>query len=196
MSRAFSGLHMHLGNLATLSSARTRSISAENPSGEQGQGGRATSGTGAAAARELGAGWKISPSIHIAPGDVVTLAVDEHQADRLEESTRYRLLTLSADPRIDREFASLLRSADETMAVLEVEPGSELEGEPVESLSASVVAIRPPSGPIEPIPEHRRALAVGDTLYVIARPETVRRLERRVAGTESDDGPGTVAENS
>ena len=34
----------------------------------------ATSGTGADAARDLGKGWKVSPSIHIAPGETATLA--------------------------------------------------------------------------------------------------------------------------
>ncbi|MFN8374568.1 MAG: glycoside hydrolase family 172 protein [Anaerolineae bacterium] len=65
---------MHLGNLSRLSNAVTRSISAENFTGEPGKGGMATEGTGAASARELGQGWKVSPSINIAPRQVVTLA--------------------------------------------------------------------------------------------------------------------------
>jgi hypothetical protein len=70
----FNGLGMHLGNLARLSRARTRSISPENFTGEKGKGGMATDGTGAACARDLGVGWKISPSIRIAPGETRTLA--------------------------------------------------------------------------------------------------------------------------
>ncbi|MCU0513581.1 MAG: DUF2961 domain-containing protein [Anaerolineae bacterium] len=61
----FNGLHLSPGNLSRLSGARTRSISPENPTGAAGGGGRATTGTGAHAARELGPGWKISPSIHL-----------------------------------------------------------------------------------------------------------------------------------
>jgi hypothetical protein len=53
---------------------QTRSISAENPTGAKGQGGRATDGTGAAAARELGQGWKVSPSINIDSSSTVNLA--------------------------------------------------------------------------------------------------------------------------
>ena len=53
---------------------RPRSISAENPSGGKGQGGRATEGTGAVAARELGPGWKVSPCIHLSGNSVVELA--------------------------------------------------------------------------------------------------------------------------
>jgi hypothetical protein len=68
------GLGLGLGNLSLLSSAQTRSISPENFTGEKGQGGMATEGTGAQAARDLGQGWKISPSIVIEPGATVTLA--------------------------------------------------------------------------------------------------------------------------
>src|SRR5260221_3325622 len=69
----FSGLGMHLGNLARLSNAQTRSISPENFTGEKGKGGMATEGTGARAARDLGQGWKISPSVFIEPGATFTL---------------------------------------------------------------------------------------------------------------------------
>jgi len=70
----FNGLHMSLGNVSRLSRAKTRSISAENFTGEKGQAAMATEGTGATAARELGQGWKVSPSIHIEPRQTVTLA--------------------------------------------------------------------------------------------------------------------------
>ncbi|HEY0827985.1 MAG TPA: glycoside hydrolase family 172 protein [Bacilli bacterium] len=61
----FNGLGMGLGNLSRLSSAKTRSISPENFTGEKGKGGMATEGTGAICARDLGQGWKISPSVNI-----------------------------------------------------------------------------------------------------------------------------------
>ncbi len=70
----FNGLGMNMGNLSRLSSALSRSISAENPTGEPGGGARATEGTGAGCARDLGVGWKISPSIVIQPGEVRTIA--------------------------------------------------------------------------------------------------------------------------
>ena len=71
---SFNGLGMGLGNLSRLSNARSRSISAENFKGEKGQGGKATEGTGAGHARELGLGWKISPSIMIPAKSSFTLA--------------------------------------------------------------------------------------------------------------------------
>ncbi|GAA1552440.1 hypothetical protein GCM10009804_06790 [Kribbella hippodromi] len=68
---------MTLGNLtgiSALADVESRSISAENPTGEPGQGARRTEGTGAHAARDLGQGWKVSPSIEIGPGETATLA--------------------------------------------------------------------------------------------------------------------------
>ena len=73
-SPAFNGLGLHLGNLSQLSAARSRSLSAENFSGEKGAGGRATEGTGANCARDLGQGWKVSPSVRIKAGETFTMA--------------------------------------------------------------------------------------------------------------------------
>jgi len=70
----FDGLEMSLSTLPLLSDAQTRSISPENFTGEKGMGGMATEGTGANAARELGQGWKVSPSVRIAAGETFTLA--------------------------------------------------------------------------------------------------------------------------
>ena len=70
----FNGLGMTLGNLSRLSNAQTRSISPENFTGEKGGGGQAVDGTGKNAARELGAGFKISPSIIIQSKEVRTIA--------------------------------------------------------------------------------------------------------------------------
>lgn len=71
---SFNGLGMHLGNLARLSEARSRSISPENPTGEPGRGGMSSDGPAAAAARDLGVGWKVSPYVVIGPGESFTLA--------------------------------------------------------------------------------------------------------------------------
>lgn len=70
---AFNGLDLGLGNLARLSNAKTRSISPENFTGEKGKGGMATTGTGAGPSRELGLGWKVSPSVEIEPGATFTM---------------------------------------------------------------------------------------------------------------------------
>ncbi len=71
--RVFNGLDLGLGNLYRVSPAKSRSISPENFTGEKGQGGKATDGTGANAARDLGQGWKVSPSVRIKAGTTFTL---------------------------------------------------------------------------------------------------------------------------
>lgn len=63
-----------LDELARRTDTVTRSVSPENFTGAKGAGGRATEGTGAQAAGALGQGWKISPSIEIAPGETAELA--------------------------------------------------------------------------------------------------------------------------
>ena len=73
MADHFSGLGVNLGNLARMSDAKTRSISPENFTGAKNAGGMATEGTGAVPGRDLGQGWKISPSVEIAPGEMFTL---------------------------------------------------------------------------------------------------------------------------
>ena len=78
----YDGLHMGLGNLYMLSNAETRSISAENYTGEKGKGGMAVPSdplklnvnNASKAARELGQGWKVNPMIRIEPGKTFTLA--------------------------------------------------------------------------------------------------------------------------
>ena len=60
--------------LSSLSDARSRAVTAENPTGEPGRGGLAAEGTGTNAARELGPGWKVSPSRVVKAGATLVLA--------------------------------------------------------------------------------------------------------------------------
>jgi len=116
--------------------------------------------------------------------DVVTLAVDAAEADRLDAETRYRLLTMPVEPRADREFASLLRAAEETMGVVTVEEGSSLVGVPIGAVDAAVVAVHPPDGPVEAIPSRHRTLALGETVFAVATPALLRRLETAAGAAE------------
>jgi hypothetical protein len=61
--------------IARLRKVTTRSISPENVDGAKGGGGRATEGTGAYAARDLGPGWKVSPSVIIGAGNTYSMAI-------------------------------------------------------------------------------------------------------------------------
>jgi hypothetical protein len=63
-----------MSNIYRLSDAKTRSISPENFTGAKGQGGMATEGTGKAASRDLGQGWKVSPSVIIKAHTTFTVA--------------------------------------------------------------------------------------------------------------------------
>jgi hypothetical protein len=73
-AQKFNGIDSNMGNLYKLSDARSRSISPENFTGEKGKGGMATEGTGSGASRDLGQGWKVSPSVKIKSKTTFTLA--------------------------------------------------------------------------------------------------------------------------
>jgi hypothetical protein len=64
-NNSFNGIDVNMDNLYRLSHAKSRSISPENFSGAKGEGAKAITGTGSNAARDLGKGWKISPSVVI-----------------------------------------------------------------------------------------------------------------------------------
>jgi len=68
------GLSVSLDNIYRLDDVQTRSISPENFTGEKGRAGMATHGTGQGPARDLGQGWKISPSVNIKAHSIFTLA--------------------------------------------------------------------------------------------------------------------------
>ena len=57
-----------------MSDAKTRSISPENFTGAKGEGGKATTGTGSGPSKDLGQGWKVSPSVVIKSKTTFTVA--------------------------------------------------------------------------------------------------------------------------
>ena len=65
-------------------------VAAYEITGKLGAGGMATEGTGAECARDLGQGWKVSPSVRIEPGQTFELADIEKQID-----DRTRLIQVS-----------------------------------------------------------------------------------------------------
>ena len=117
-------------------------------------------------------------------GDSVTLALDESDAEGLTDEAGYRLVTLPAEPQADREFASLLRNADETMASVAVGAGSDLDGSTVGEVGAVVAAVRPAEGSVQPIPRRSYAFAAGDLVYLVGRPDAIRRFETAAAPDE------------
>jgi hypothetical protein len=73
-AQEYDGIGNNMNNLYRMSKAKTRSISAENFTGEKGRGGMATEGLGQSAARDLGQGWKVSPAISIKAESIFVLA--------------------------------------------------------------------------------------------------------------------------
>lgn len=69
-----------LEDLMLCKNAKTRSICAENPDGAKGGGARAEVEGKEHAARELGKGWKVRPSLSIPPHSVTVLAEIEDMA--------------------------------------------------------------------------------------------------------------------
>ena len=109
--------------------------------------------------------------------DVVTIAIDAADTPKVDPTRRYRLVTLPVDDRPDREFASLLRAAEETFSTVTIEAGSPLHGQPVGALDLTLIAIRPEAGEPVPFPDSEYRLAPGDLLFVIATPGNLRSLE-------------------
>ncbi len=109
--------------------------------------------------------------------DVATVALDESDAAKVSVEGGYRLVTLPAEPQADREFASLLRNADETMATVTVRPGSTLVGTAVGDVAAVIAAVRPADGDVQAIPSRAYTFAPNDAVYLVGRPDAIRRFE-------------------
>ncbi|WP_226023112.1 potassium transporter TrkA [Halomicrobium salinisoli] len=145
----------------------------------------------AASAGDLVQVWETDPVRRVltaelrgVSGDVVTVAIDAADTSKLDPTERYRLVTLPVQDRPDREFASLLRAADETMATVTVEAGSRLDGARVGDVEVTVAAITREDARPEPLPAADRTLEPDDVLYAIATPDLLRRL------TEAADALG------
>ncbi len=124
----FNGLTSNLSDITRMSNAKTRSISPENFTGEKGKGGMATEGTGKECARDLGRGWKISPSVAIQPGETFTLCdintmgaikhiwiVDSNNRERVNRSSILRVYWDNSEvPSIECPLHDFFASADTT----------------------------------------------------------------------------------
>jgi len=82
------------------------------------------------------------------------------------------------------------------MGVVTVTADGTLVGVPVGSLEVAVAAIRPEGGSVEAIPSRSRVLAAGDSIYVVARPALLRRLETAAKGeTPAPNSDGAAADD-
>lgn len=143
----------------------------------------------AAGAGDLVQVWETDPVKRVLTGelrgvvdDVVTIAIDAADTPKLDPTKRYKLVTLPVQERPDREFASLLRAADETLATISIEAESDLDGVALEALDVTVAAITREDDRPEPLPARSRTLKDGDIVYVIATPEILRQVEGAAEG--------------
>jgi hypothetical protein len=125
--------------------------------------------------------------------DAATVALDESDAERLAEEESYRLVTLPSEPQADREFASLLRNADETMAAIAVGADGALDGRTVGDVDVVVAAVRPEGGSVRPIPPRAYVFDAGDLVYLVGRPDAIRRFEADADGERVDPSDVTPA---
>lgn len=109
-------------------------------------------------------------------GDVATVVLDAADAEDVRAGERYRLVTTPVEPRADREFAALVRAAPERVGLATVAEAGPLAGRAVRDVEPVVVAVRPASGPLAAVPAPDRTLAPGDAVYLLGRPEELRRL--------------------
>ncbi|MEF8871824.1 MAG: potassium transporter TrkA [Haloarculaceae archaeon] len=138
----------------------------------------------AASAGDLVQVWETDPMRRVLTAelrgvaeDTVTIAIDAADTQKIDPTTEYRLVTLPVEDRPDREFASLLRAADETFSSVTVEAGSPLHGLPIGALDLLVVAVKPDGEKPRALADPSTVLAPGDVVFAIARPDALRRLE-------------------
>ncbi len=148
--------------------------------------------------------WRTSPEservatgeLRGVAGDVATVALDDSDAETLSVEGGYRLVTLPAEPQADREFASLLRNADETMATVAAQEGSALVGTAVGEVTAVVAAVRSADGTVQPIPPRAYSFAAGDTAFLVGRPDAIRRFEAAAASSTAETSPSYDGRNA
>ncbi|GIK37950.1 MAG: hypothetical protein BroJett011_17830 [Chloroflexota bacterium] len=141
-----------LGSLPLLSRAETRSISAENPTGEKGGGTRAVPDEGNPA-RRLGQGWKVRPCITLPPG--LTTLADIAGPGQIQH------IWITVDPKAYRETVLRAYWDDEPIPSLEVPLGDFFcNGHGLRYRVNSLPVVVNPSGGFNcywPMPFHRRA---------------------------------------
>ena len=129
---------------------------------------------------------------------VATIIVDENAAPSIDPTVTYRVVTLPSEPRPDREFAGMLRRADETMQAIELPAESPLVGTSLRALDVTVIAVRDTAGDLETLPPRDRELSAGDTVIAIGRLPDLRALASaargQVVGSVEDETVDGIAD--
>ena len=109
-------------------------------------------------------------TIRSATGSIATVIVDADVAAALSADERYRLVTRPDDPTDGYEFASTLRSVDETVDVTTVEPDGPLDGEFAGWVPGRVLVVDR-DGELLTLPDDSETLLPGDELWLLASPD-------------------------
>lgn len=115
--------------------------------------------------------------------DIVTVSVPEDDVDLLDAESGYRIVTLPKTPRPDREFAGVLRRANESVIQTVIGPSSELIGVEISQVGVTILTIESEDGSIDALPEPDTPLSAGDTVISMGRPDALRRFELSAQGT-------------
>lgn len=137
--------------------------------------------------------WRIDPQpcrvvtaeVRGLAGEVVTLAVDADQVDRLEAEDGYRLVTMPGSRRPDREFAAILRRANESLVEVAIADGSDLVGRPAGAEDVLPLVVDAADGERLTPPAADRPYAAGDAVIAMGRPDALRRFEAAAQGTST-----------
>jgi len=122
--------------------------------------------------------------------DIVTITAEAEVVADLDPAITYRLVTLPVGPRLDREFAARLGWEEATMRILRIDEECPLVGSSIAALEVITLAIRSADGTVDPIPDWSRVLDGGDRLYLVGRPDELRKVES-IPGIEPVD-PGEL----
>ena len=109
-------------------------------------------------------------------GTVATVIVDEDRVPDLSPDERYRLLTRPTEATDGFEFASILRSVDETVVRLSVTKGGPLDGEFVGWLPGRTLVIDR-EDELRPVPGASETVRAGDELWLLASPASLSEFE-------------------
>ncbi len=107
---------------------------------------------------------------------VATVIVDRDLAELLVPDERYRVVTRPDEPTDGYEFASTLRTADETVVTLTVDPEGPLAGEFVGWLPGRVLLVDR-DGELHSLPADNETLQAGDELWILARSEDLTDVD-------------------
>ncbi|WP_255191027.1 TrkA C-terminal domain-containing protein [Natronobeatus ordinarius] len=122
-------------------------------------------------------------TLRSANGSIATVIVDADAAASLSADERYRLVTRPDDPTDGYEFASTLRTVDETVDATTVEPDGPLDGEFAGWLPGQVLVIDR-DGDLLTLPDDSETLTAGDELWLLASPDDLEAFDGAPADGE------------